>query len=279
MNKMPDGNLEEYYREAESWSEDRQASIDRSVRLAWIVAGAAALIALVEAFALVALIPLKREVPYTLLVDRETGYVQALRPFEAETITADAALTRSFLVQYVIGRESFDIDSLQEDYRKVALLSADEARDQYMALMRPSNPLNPQASLPRRATIDTQIRSVSSLSPNTALVRFSTVRTDPGARPQVAEHWAAVVTYRYSNAEMSAADRLTNPLGFQVIRYRRDAETWTEPLPQSGAAAQQPRAEAPQVLPRAPAGGAQPPVVLRTGAPQTQAAPAADPQL
>src|SRR5690242_19554793 len=148
MNQMRDEKLEEYYREAESWSEDKQASVDRSVRLAWIVAGVAAVIALVEAFALVALIPLKREVPYTLLVDRETGYVQALRPFDGETVTADAALTRSFLVQYVIGRESFDIDSLQDSYRKIGLWSADEAREQYMALMRPSNPLSPQASLP-----------------------------------------------------------------------------------------------------------------------------------
>jgi type IV secretion system protein VirB8 len=268
MNQMRDEKLEEYYREAESWSEDRQATVDRYLRLAWIVAGVAAVIALVEAFALVALIPLKREVPYTLLVDRETGYVQALRPFDGEAVTADAALTRSFLVQYVIGRESFDIDSLQEDYRKVGLWSADEAREQYVALMRPSNPLSPQASLPRRTTVDTQIRSVSALSPNTAMVRFSTVRTDPGARAQVAQHWAAVVTYRYSNAEMSAADRLTNPLGFQVIRYRRDAETLPETLPQPGA-------EAPQVARRVPAEQAQAPAVMRTATPSTQPAPEA----
>jgi type IV secretion system protein VirB8 len=272
MNQMRDEKLEEYYREAESWSEDRQAAADRSVRLAWIAAGVVAVIALVEAFALVALIPLKREVPYTLLVDRETGYVQALHPFEGEAITADAALTRSFLVQYVIGRESFDIDSLQEDYRKVGLWSADEAREQYLALMRPSNPLGPQASLPRRTTVDTQIRSVSSLSPNTAMVRFSTVRTDPGARPQVAQHWAAVVTYRYSNAEMSAADRLTNPLGFQVIRYRRDAEALPETLPQPGT-------EVPQAARRVPADAAQAPVVLRTAAPTAPATQQPEPEL
>ena len=64
--------------------------------------------------------------------------------------------------------------------------SAEEARVQYLALMRPGNPLSPQASLPRRTTVDVQIRSVSSLSVNTAMVRFSTVRTDPGARRQVA---------------------------------------------------------------------------------------------
>lgn len=259
MNDMRDEKLAEYYSEAESWSEDRQAVAERSVRLAWIAAGVAAVIALVEAFALVALIPLKREVPYTLLVDRQTGYVQALDPFDGETITADAALTRSFLVQYVIARESFDVDSLAEDYRKVGLWSAEEAREQYIAQMRPSNPLSPQASLPRRTTVDVQIRSVSSLSANTAMVRFSTVRSDPGARAQSAQHWAAVVTYRYSNAQMSAADRLTNPLGFQVTRYRRDAETLPEAQPQPGPEplrtarpAPVPATEAPVPLRRAP---------------------------
>jgi type IV secretion system protein VirB8 len=272
MNDMRDEKLADYYREAESWSEDRQAATDRSVRLAWIAAGIAAIIALVEAFALVALIPLKRDVPYTLLVDRETGYVQALKPFEGEMVAADTALTRSFLVQYVIARESFDIDSLAEDYRKVGLWSADEARERYIALMRPSNPLSPQASLPRRSTIDVQIRSVSALSANTAMVRFSTVRTDPGARPHVAQHWAAVITYRFTNAEMSAADRLTNPLGFQVTRYRRDPETLPEAAPQV-------RSEAPPAARPQSVGGEQAPVVLRAVPAPSPSAARREPEL
>ena len=231
MNSMSDENLEEYYREAESWSQDRLEATQRSLRLAWITAGVVALIAVIEAFALFALIPLKRDVPYTLMVDSETGYVQALRPFENDALTADAALTRSFLVQYVIARESFDIDNLQQDYRKVGLWSADEARTQYLAAMNSSNAASPLASLPRRSTIAVQIRSVSSLSASSAMVRFSTVRTDPGGRPQVAQHWAALITYRFSDADMTAGDRLTNPLGFQVTRYRRDAETLPEALP------------------------------------------------
>jgi len=228
VNAMNEDDLDEYYRQAESWADDRQRAADRSRRIAWIAAGVAASIALIEGFALLALIPLKRDVPYTLLVDRQTGYVQALEPLEESRITGDAALTRSFLVQYVIARESFDIDSLQEDYRKVGLWSADDARQRYMAQMQASNPLSPLADLPRGATIDVEVRSVSSLSANTALVRFSTMQTDPGAQPQLAQHWAAVLTYRYTEAEMSAADRLVNPLGFQVTRYRKDAETLPE---------------------------------------------------
>ena len=66
--------------------------------------------------------PLKTVEPYTLLVDRQTGFVQALEPLEPERISADTALTQSFLVQYVIARESFDVDTLQANYRKVALV-------------------------------------------------------------------------------------------------------------------------------------------------------------
>jgi type IV secretion system protein VirB8 len=98
MTDMSDERLEEYYRGAETWAHDRQRAGDRSLRLAWLAAGLAATVAVLEAFALIALIPLKREVPYTLLVDRQTGYVEALRPLESDTISADAALTRSCLV-------------------------------------------------------------------------------------------------------------------------------------------------------------------------------------
>lgn len=225
MNELRNEKLEDYYEAAESWSEDRNALQDRSRRTAWIVAGIAAAVALFEGIALVLLIPLKREVPYTLLVDRQTGYVEALKPLEQRTLTPDAALTRSFLVQYVIARESFDADSLQENYRKVGLWSAGEAKDRYVSSMQASNPASPLATLPKAARVDVRIRSVSSLRADQALVRFDTVRTDRGSSDQYVENWAAVINFRFSDAGMSADDRLTNPLGFQVVRYRKDPET------------------------------------------------------
>lgn len=228
MNQMSDEGLDDYYREAESWSQDRQAATDRSTRIAWIVASVAAGVALLEAVALVLLIPLEKEVPYTIMVDPQTGFTQELRPFSEQTITPDAALTRSMLAQYVIARESFDADTLQENYRKVGLWSEGEARQRYLDSVSTTNPQSLLATLPRRATIDVTIRSVSSLSNGSSLVRFSTVRTDPGGRGQVAQNWASVVSFRFSAAGMSEQDRLANPLGFQVTRYRRDAETLPE---------------------------------------------------
>lgn len=238
MNEMRDETLADYYREAETWAADRERASTSARRTAWIIAGIASAVALLEAIALVTLLPLKTVVPYTLLVDRQTGYVEALKPLERYTVTADAALTRSFLTQYVIARESFDIDSLRDTYRKVALWSADEARTRYINGMQASNPESPLAALPRRSLVQVQIRSISSLNPDTSLVRFSTIQTDPGGQPQAPQTWAAVLKFRFSGEAMSAEDRMTNPLGFQVLRYRRDPEV----LPLEPMAAGQPQA-------------------------------------
>jgi type IV secretion system protein VirB8 len=72
--------------------------------------------------------------------------------------------------------------------------------------------------------VEVEVRSLSSFSADTTLVRFSTVRTDPGGQRQEPQLWAAVIKCRFSGDAMTASDRLLNPLGFQVVRYRRDPE-------------------------------------------------------
>lgn len=231
MNEADDPALNKYYSEAASWSDDRTRALAGSRKVAWIIASAAGAIALLEGIALILLVPLKTVVPYTLLVDRQTGYVEAIQPLERATITPDAAMVRSFLVQYVIGRESFDYDQVNDNYRKIALWSAGEERSRYVAEMQASNPASQLATLPRRALVQVQVLSVSSLGNDSSLVRFTTARTDPGAQAQPPQHFAAVIKYGFSGAAMSAEDRMINPLGFQVSRYRRDAEALPEAAP------------------------------------------------
>ena len=244
MNKREREALDAYYHEAGSWAEDRQDGLRLSRRIAWIVAAVASLIALFEAGALIFLAPLKTVVPYTLLVDRHTGYVQALKPVDAATIVPDAALTQSFLVQYVIARESFDIDDLQSSYRKVALWSAAAARSDYVSAMQASNPASPLARLPRSTVVDAQVKSVSPLAEHAALVRFDTQRRDAGGQPQPPRAWVAAIRYRFSTEPLQAADRFVNPLGFQVVRYRRSEEALPPPtVPATNGAPQTPRTD------------------------------------
>jgi type IV secretion system protein VirB8 len=214
-----------YFAEARSWATDRGDGLAASRRIAWWVAIGACVTALALAIALVMLLPLKTVVPYTLLVDRQTGAVQKLDPIAGERISPDSALTQSFLVQYVIARESFDRATVQSDYRKVALWTADPARQTYVNTMQVNNPDSPLIRLPSETAIETRIRSVSPLSGQTALVRFDTMQRSRDAAAQLTQNWVAIVAYRYSQAPMAAEDRYINPLGFQVVRYARNPET------------------------------------------------------
>ena len=216
-----------YYERAQSWASDREAALRTSRKAAWIVAGVAAGIAALEAVALATLVPLKTTEPYTLLVDRHTGFVQKLDAGE-QGVKAEEALTQSLLAQYVIAREGFDISSVKGDYRRVALWSADAARREYLALMPTSNPESPFNRLPRGAVVAVTVKSVSPIEPGAAMVRFETRRSDqPGTAAYV-----AVIRYRYSGAPMAIEDRLVNPLGFQVVKYRRDQEA-VSPQPEA----------------------------------------------
>ncbi|MEO1920827.1 MAG: VirB8/TrbF family protein [Sphingomonadaceae bacterium] len=212
----------------DSWAQSPLEVAERSRRTAWIVASVAAALALLLAVALVFLVPLKETEPYTLLVDRQTGHVEALSPLESHTVQADTALTRSMLAQYVIARESYDYSSLQRDYRRVALWSAGDVRRTYMRQFESGNTAGPIATYGQGATVQVEIKSVSSLSARQSLVRYVTRRSDRGGVGADVQHWAAVIDYRFVEGGMTADDRLLNPLGFQVTRYRRDAETLPE---------------------------------------------------
>ena len=224
MNGHSRETLDQYYAGAASWNRDRVQAMRSSSRAAWWIAAAAAVIAILEAVALVLLTPLKTVEPYTLMVDRTTGYVQALKPLDRATIAPDTALTQSFLVQYVIAREGFDMAILNANYRKVASFSADAARSSYLQMMQVSNPQSPLVVYPRTTVIDVRVKSVSPLGANAALVRFDTTRQNARGQPQPAGSWVAIVRYRFSTASMSLEDRFVNPLGFQVTSYRRDPE-------------------------------------------------------
>lgn len=221
---------ETYYAQAGSWAEDRQLRIARSRGIAWIIAAIATTVALLEALALVALLPLKTVVPYTLLVDRTTGFVQTLRGTQPPGLTADAALIQSLLAQYVIAREGYDIATVQANYQKVALWSAEGARRTYLAGMATNNANSPLNRYPRSTIISTQVSSVSPLGPDRALVRFRTVRSDQNQTLGAVDHWVAVMRYRFSGEPLSIEDRLVNPLGFQVLQYRRDQEALPRPV-------------------------------------------------
>ncbi len=238
-----------------TWAISDTAAAQSALRHSRLFGGGVLILAILEAFALLLLVPLKTVSTLPVLVDRQTGYVEVLRPDGRRALTANAALTQSFLAQYVLARESFDITAAAANYRKVALWSQGDARSQYLALMPASNPKSPLRVLPRTAIVNTTIKSISPIGPDTSLVRFETSRSDQDGWIDAPHAWAAVVAYRFTDAPMSVEDRLLNPLGFQVVRYRRDPETLT-PLQAPDTVPSPPTAPSAQAAVTAPVPGA-----------------------
>ncbi len=215
---------EAYYADAASWSQDVNGALRASRTRAWWVAGVALFVAVLQAIALALLVPLKTVVPYTITVDRQTGAAQLARGVDLGALKGNDALTQATLAQYVIARETLDATDLPANYRKVGLWSAGTARSDYLRGMDRSNPASVLTGANAATQIVTTIKSVSLTSPVTALVRFSTDRRD-GDGPVTRSDWAAAVQFGFTGGPLSAEDRLINPLGFQVTRYRRDAES------------------------------------------------------
>lgn len=212
--------------ETQTWAESLRLERAASTRLASRVALAACLVAVLEGVALVLLMPLKTVEPYTLLVDRRSGYVEAARGLKLGPLSEDEAVTQAFLAQYVIARETFDAADINDGYQKVAAWSAGRARATWLRAYDRGNPASVLNTRSASTVISARVDSIAMLNPTTALVRFETQRLDAAdLEPRPDGTWTAVVSFRRSGAPMRMSDRLINPLGFQVIDYRRDADS------------------------------------------------------
>ncbi len=215
---------DEYYAAARTWADGQASTSARETRIAWRVAAGAGGVAVLLAIALAMLVPLKTVEPYVLTVDRQTGAVEAATAVKSGRMTQNEALMQAQLAGYVVARESFDATDLSQQYRRVQLLSAPSAARAYVAEMAANNPASPLNTLNRGDTVAVRVRSVSLIGESAALVRFTTTRLAQGAGVGQTANYVSAISFGFNGRPLRPADRYDNPLGFQVTRYRRDAE-------------------------------------------------------
>lgn len=215
---------DEYYAAAKTWADGQAKASQRETRIAWRVAAGAAMVAVLLAIALVLLVPLKTVQPYVLTVDRQTGAVEPATFVTSGKVTQNEAIIQAQLAGYVMARETFDATDLPQQYRRVQMLSAPPVAAAYVAEMAANNPASPLNVLDRGDTVAVKIRSVSLLGEGTALVRFTTTRSAVGAGTGQTTNFVSAISFGFSGRPLRQSDRFENPLGFQVTRYRRDAD-------------------------------------------------------
>ena len=215
---------DDYYAAARSWADGQTSVSARETRIAWRVAAGAAVVALLLALAIVFLVPLKSVQPYVLTVDRQTGAVEPATTLQDGKLNQNEAVIQAQLAGYAMARETFDATDLAQQYRRVQIMSSRPVAAAYVAEMAANNPASPLNSLNRGDTVAIKIRSVSLIGDAAALVRFTATRTAIGAGVGQSANYVSAISFGFNGRPLSAADRYDNPLGFQVTRYRRDAE-------------------------------------------------------
>ena len=221
--------LKSYLEESRGLERDYMAEVLRSRLVAWRLAiGASALLA-VALLALLFLTPLKTNTPYVLRVDNATGHVEVLNTLRETESSYGEVVDTYFLNQYVLNREGYDYNTIQNAYNTTALLSDPEVQREYYALFEGAQARD--TVLKDRTKIVVTVRSITPTpedsSGGTAVVRFSTQLKHNNGSVEPLHNWLATIGYTYKDAVMSSVDRRINPLGFQITSYRVDPETLT----------------------------------------------------
>ena len=217
-------DLAKYFKEARSWDHDRARAAHRERRIAYLVGAAGVLVgALAIAWHIAA--PLRSVEPYVIRVDRMTGAVDVMTKLSnSREITSDEAVNKYFLGQYVRAREGWLRPGSDDLFKTVAALSLPQEQEKYANLHRPENPDSPYNRYRGGEVVTAAIRTIMFINPRVAQVRFVRTVTRPGNASDEVTNWVATINFKYLDRPVTEADRLFNPLGFQVVSYRADPE-------------------------------------------------------
>ncbi len=230
---------QDYFEEAQSWDANSVLSSRKSEKRAWVVAGFAGLIAILEAVAITSMMPLKSVEPFVIRTDPNTGYTDVVSTLagtagEIKEKNAQEVLDKFWLGKYIKHREAYEWATRDNDRQVVGLMSDPSVQQQYAEYTDPQkNPQAPITVYSDTATVEVKVTAISFLNEEknnekenviTALVRYTKQVKRKGELTPIT-HWASTISFVYRNGEMTVEDRLINPLGFQVISYRNDQES------------------------------------------------------
>lgn len=221
---VPSGELKSYFDEARSWDHNRAQKAVAERKLAYGVAVAATAVAVATLGWHVAA-PLKSVEPYVIRVNQSSGSVDVINVVKrTQEITADEAVSKYFLSEYVRNRESWISSASAELFKAIAVASTPTEQQKLVAERRPENPQSPAFLYRNGENVGVRVTKVTFINKRVAQLYFTKVIRPISGTNDLKSNWVATINFKYVDKPETEADRLYNPLGFQVISYRADPE-------------------------------------------------------
>ena len=198
------------------------------MRIAWRVALAAVLVAILAIAALALLMPLKRVEPFVIRVDNTTGVVDVV-PVLAGEAEVPESVTRYFLDHYVTVCERFNFATAESDYEECSAFHGAARNQAWYAQWDRANPASPLNLHKDGSSIRARVSSVSFFErasgiDDLAQVRYTKARRASGSAEEQLSHWISTIQYVYGEPSRNPKLRRWNPLGFKIVEFQSEAE-------------------------------------------------------
>ncbi len=207
-----------YNREALSWETSRVIELQKSRKVAWIIAGVSVAVTGAAVLAVAALVPLKTVQPYVIRVDSASGLVDVPRPLTSAASPSEA-IDRYFVDGYVTAREAYDRDIAEQRYEQVGLMSDSAVGNDYRNFFVPTNPGSPLNTYGQNGYIHVKVLATNFISKGVAYVEYQTEAEKPGDETPTVQTMSATLSFKYGDQKLSQAQRAVNPLDFLVEHY------------------------------------------------------------
>ncbi|MBY3178779.1 type IV secretion system protein VirB8 [Rhizobium leguminosarum] len=215
-------SLSAHYKEVEAFQTSRAKSARRLSKVLVVIAAAAVLGNVAQAFTIAAMVPLTKLVPVYLWV-RPDGTVDSEVSVSRLPATQEQAIINASLWQYVRLREGYTADTAQYAYDLVSSFSASSVRQEYQQFFNYPSPSSPQVTIGKRGRLDVEHISSNDIAPGVQQIRYRRTLILDGQMSTVST-WTATV--RYENVtSLPGQSRLTNPAGLIVTSYRASEDT------------------------------------------------------
>jgi len=207
------------------WAYDTRQITKRHNKIAWLLVFLFGVIALVEGFALLSLVPLKEKVPIIFTVDRNTGIIEQRTFVDALNWTQNEAEDYADVAAYVIAREGYLYATYLSQYESAVKTSTGVARADLVSNHAPDKLQSKLLKYKKHTQIDIRFKSLNyhGSNKNVVLARFITdIKTGSGV---ISKHYVATVEFEHaSNESLSLTSRLSNPQGFVTTSYQVSEE-------------------------------------------------------
>lgn len=225
LQKISQADIEKFNRERRGIESDFLADVLQSRKNAWT----ASKVSWLFSFALIGVTGFtiyrysQPIVPPVITVNPDTNEVQQVS-IMIDKMHYTEAMDRYWVGRFVVSHESYDWNSLQQDFDLVNLMSSESVGEEYRHKYTTEH-------LDKKLgdTEDTKVFIASIVidqQHGQATVRYSTVRhLHSRDQPEPRKYFIAEMSYRYASFPMTAAQREINPLGFQVTSFRSYEES------------------------------------------------------